>query len=276
VPRFPTLEELFDLFVSELPPEMFAQDRADSTDPTQRSISSSDIRAQMTLTSNAYLNLLNIYSDKFISTLTTSGIIKWEKLLFAAAQDSTQTTDVRIANLLTQYRATGGINYVAIYNVVQAILGPSGLSFALVAWSGYNNGAWQLEIAGLDVGTYLSTIDPLLGVQSGYAPLDCSLNYAAANLTLQQAQDIQIVAYTYEVRIFGIADAGTLARLDNQLTKSEPARSTHIIMNDFPARPDGTLIDAGYFNSETLIDNINFGLFTALPATYSIWDLGDF
>ena len=89
-----------------------------------------------------------------------------------------------------------------------------------------------LDFSILDVGTFLSFRDPLSGARRDMTPLDCSLDYAAAGLTAQDLLDIQATAYTYEVRIYGHADTATLALLDKRLTESEPARSTHVLIND--------------------------------------------
>ena len=102
-----------------------------------------------------------------------------------------------------------------------------------------DTGTWILGYSSLGQNTYLGTLDPLIGDRSGFTPLDCSLDYAAAGITAGQLADIQKMAYSYEVRIYGNADAVTLALLDSDLTKYEPARSTHIILNNAtpPAAP---------------------------------------
>jgi hypothetical protein len=233
VALFGDLEKLVDLFLAELPKGMFAEDRADDPDPARRSFSSSEIRSQMELVAQAYLNLKQIYDDKFVGTLSSDGARRWEKQMFPFAVDSSQPLAVRRANILTKLRATGGISYFIIDSIVATVLGTESLDYELISWCGQNGGAWIFEESILDVHTYLSATDPILGVQIGN-PLDCSLDYVAAGLTFDQLLGIQATAYTYEVRILGNASAGLIARLKDQLSQYEPARSTHFIFNNFP------------------------------------------
>jgi hypothetical protein len=232
-PIFLTEEQLVTILMQEMPQGVYADDRADDPNPVNRSYSSSEIRAHARLLAQAYANLAGIYSDENISTVTPDGLAQWEMELFATAQDSSQPYSVRQANLLAKYRAAGGINFAAINSLVGSVLNPLGLPYEIVTWNGLvGNGAWVLDYSELDQGTYLSFLDPIVGQRLDLTPLDCSLNYSAAGLTAQQLADIQATAYTYEVRIFGVADATTLARLNLLLTEFEPARSTHVIINN--------------------------------------------
>lgn len=243
-PIFLTVEQIMDLLLAELPDGPYAADRADDPDFAKRSASSSELRAHAQTIANLYENLAAINSDKFISTVTTDGLNSWEKELFAAAQDSLLPYSIRQQNLLAKYRASGGISLPAIQSVVDGIITPLGLTFDILPWSGQSNGlasgAWLLDVSALGQGTFLGNLDPLRGAgrDPGIVPLDCSLDYAAAGLTSQQLLDIQATAYTYEVRIFGTADAATLALLDRRLTELEPARSTHIIRNNWQPEDD--------------------------------------
>lgn len=215
--------------MSELPDSVYADDRADDPDIEKRSYSSSELRAHAQMFADAYSNLSNINDDKHITTATDNGLRNWEKDLFAQIQDGSQSTEDRRKNLLAKLRSSGGINYPTIYNIVSGVLGV--IDFDILPYSGQNNGAWVLDDSSLGLNTWLSKIDPIYGYL-----LDNNLDYVAAGLTLQQLLDIQEVAYTYEVRIYGNADTGTLAILDQQLTAFEPARSTHVIRNNM-SRP---------------------------------------
>jgi hypothetical protein len=237
--RFLTAEELVDLFLAELPKGMFSEDRADDADPAKRSISSSEIRVMMQLLADLYSNLEAIYDDKFVTTLSADGARRWEREVFPFAVDSSQPLSIRRANILTKLRATGGISLFIIDSIVNTIVSVEGLGYEIVTWSGFAQsstegaGAWVFEEGLLDRDTYLTATDPILGAQIAN-PLDCSLDYAAAGLTLDQLQGIQATAYTYEIRILGNASTSLLARLDDQLTQYEPARSTHYVFNNFP------------------------------------------
>ena len=237
-PIFPGVEDILDLIFAELPDGVFATDRADDVDFDKRSFSSSELRAHAQMFANAYELLSQTYQDKFISTVTEAGLNPWEKDLFATSQDSSLSFTRRQQNLLSKLRSIGGISLPAIRSVVDGILTPQGLTFAILPYSGQSNGvdngAWLLGVSALGAGTYLSGADPLIGARQdpGYTPLDCSGNYAAAGLTADQYAAIQQTAYAYEVQIYGLADNATIALLDKQLTALEPARSTHYIRNN--------------------------------------------
>lgn len=222
---FPTVEEVLSIIMAELPGGVFAEDFADDPDFAKRSYSSSELRASAQLIADAYENLSDINRDKFITTATPTGLAKWEKGLFATAQDASLTDEQRRQNLLAKLRSAGGINLPTIKNIVTGVLGS--LDFDILPYSGQAQGAWILDESPLGLSTWLAKIDPLYGYL-----LDNTLDYAAAGLTLQQLLDIQETAYTYEVRIYGNADASTLSILDQQLTQFEPARSTHVIRNN--------------------------------------------
>jgi len=245
---FPDVEQVLRILMDELPDGVYATDLANDPDTSKRSYSSSELRAAAMMFADLYSNLEQVNDDKFITTVTHEGLTPWEKELFAAAQDGSQPDSIRQQNLLAKIRANGGISLPAITAVVAGILTPVGLPFEIIAWDGPasdgTTGGWILDVSPLDQGTYLGLIDPLLGAtrEPGIVPLDCNLDYAAAGITQQEMQDIQKTAYTYEVKIYGHADANTLALLDKQLTELEPARSTHVITNDAtpPIDPDTT------------------------------------
>ena len=222
---FPNVEDLLSIIMSELPKGVYAEDLADDPDFELRSYSSAELRAQAQLLADAYSNLSEINDNKFITTATDSGLRKWEKDLFSTTQDASLSTEDRRKNLLAKLRSAGGINYPTIKNIVAGVLGS--LDFDILPYSGQNFGAWVLDESPLGLSTWLSKIDPIYSYL-----LDNDLDYASAGLTLQQLLDIQEVAYTYEVRIYGNADSNTLEILDKQLTLFEPARSTHIIRNN--------------------------------------------
>lgn len=224
---FPNSDDMMAIIMGEIPPGVYADDLADDPDEDKRSYSSSELRAHAILFSNAYDSLFSINQDKHVSTATQDGLTKWEKDLFSTAQDSNLPLETRRQNALAKLRTIGGINDPTMRRIVAAILGP-GIDFDILPYSGSHEGAWILDESSLGLNTWLSKIDPLYGYL-----LDNDLDYAAAGITLQDLLDIQEVAYTFEVRIYANVDADTLARLDRQLTQYEPARSTHVIRNNY-------------------------------------------
>lgn len=220
-----------NLILSELPEGVYPDDLADSADFDSRSYSSAELRAHATLLSALYENLSLIYSDKFLTSQTEGSVTEWERQLFATLQDQTLDFKTRQARLIAKFRAQGGLSHQALRNIVAGVLN---LEFELSPWSGPFNGAWVLDESELEMGTYLTSLDPLQGQRVGYYALDCDLDYEASGLTLQDLTDIQESAYRYELRIFGHADDMTLSTLDIVLTHFEPARSQHLILNDHP------------------------------------------
>lgn len=272
-PIFLSVEQVLDLYFAELPDGVYATDRADSPDLEKRSYSSSELRAHSEMVAVLYENLQTINQDKFISTVTNDGLTSWERDLFAEAQDSSQPYNVRQQNLLAKARATGGISRPVITSIISGVLTPQGLAFDVIPLCGCNGGVWILEVSRLDIDTFLSIADPLIGANPS-APLDCDLDYVAAGITLAQLQAIQTTAYTYLVKIYGVADATTLALLDRLLTQFEPARSTHILVNNAESGGVPDNIDGGEFTTPfyyTILDN---GLFTEPDASYSVIDGG--
>lgn len=250
-PYFPSVEEFLTILMGELPDGLYATDRADDPDPSKRSASSSELRTQAQMLANLSTNLRDISENKFISTVNPSGLSPWELMLFGSAQNAAQSFDTRKQNLLVKRRALGGISLPAVSSVVAGILGPLGIPFEILPYSGQSNGttfgAWILGSSSLGLDTWLALEDPILGtgLGPGLTPLDCSLDYAAAGLTAQDLANIQATAYTYELRIYGNADAATLATLDALLTAQEPGRSTHIITNN--ATPPDSPIDPSIY-----------------------------
>lgn len=273
---FPDVQQIMELLLAELPNGVYATDLADDPNSDRRSFTSSELRAHAQLLANLYSNLNDINSDKAITTVTPEGLAPWELELFAAAQDASLSYMTRQQNLLAKIRANGGISLPAIDTIVHGVLDPVGLPFVILPYSGQTNGsytgAWVLDYSPLDEGTYLTLLDPIIGAQTDFVPLDCSLDYAAAGITAQELADIQATAYTYEVRIFGVADQATLNLLDRQLTALEPARSTHVITNNAPEPVDPNVIDFGAPGSNTLVDIIDFN--GPIDITYDIWDFG--
>lgn len=225
MPTFATTEQIFDLIASELPENMFSQDRADNPDYTKRSVSSAEIRAYAQLIEDLYTNLKAIYDDQTILTASETAIPRWEKMLFAESQDSGQSYQVRVSNLVSKIRANGGISFQVIYDILSGLFVGTGLAFDLVTLNGNNGGAWILDESILDVSTYLSEIDPI-----NYANLGCDFSSYPPGVLEQ----VQRVAYTYQVRVYGHANDALIARINQVCTDFEPARSTHEILNDFP------------------------------------------
>lgn len=235
-PIFPTLDDLMFLILSELPENVYPIDFANADNSSDRSVSSSEIRAHAAMIASLYSNLNNINSDKFLGVLTSDGASLWERELFSNPQDSTLSIDQRQASLISKFRANGGISHKALTSIISSILSPKGIDFEISPWCGTFEGGMVLDDSELEFGTYLTSTDPILGAIQSKPVLDCDLDYISAGLTAQNLSEIQESAYMYELRIFGNVDDQTIAILDKILTQYEPARSGHIILNGHPGR----------------------------------------
>ena len=339
-PIFLNVEQALSILQSELPNGVYASDRADNPNIEKRSYSSSELRTVAQIYSELYNNLQTIYEDKFLTTVQPDALTSWESNLFLTPQDSNLPFATRQANLITKYRATGGISYIYIYNLVASILNPVGLTFALISYSGNPIGAWRLEVSELDLNTYLSEIDPIVGAIAGKYNLDCHFeintngdlangdptvtglieevttniqigagivgtgipsgttvlsksttslvmsqnatltqnsvniqiqNYIAAGLTASELAEIQTVAYTYAVLIYGNASSEIISSLDQVLTKSEPGGSTHQIFNNVALPIDPNVLDLGGGSGCKLVDSYDCG-YGLMGATFNVWD----
>lgn len=223
MPTYPTEDQAFSIIQGEMPDGVYSPDLALNADTSKNAWTSAEVRTWAKLFKDAYDSLLAIYNNKFVTLADHSGIENWEKVLFASPVDATLSWDDRRTNLLTQLRYLGGINFAAINNVVAGILTPLGLPYNIYTLNGARPGsAWIMDISLLGVDTYLVGMDPIRGAIRS-APLDCSLDYAAAGLTLAQLHAIQATAYTYVVKITGTASDATMAKLDAALTIFEGA-----------------------------------------------------
>lgn len=261
MPTFGSEDELFAVLQGEMPDGVYSKDLAKNTDTTNNAWTSSEARTWAMLIRDAYVSLLAIYNNKFVTLADHSGIERWEKVLFATPVDGTLTWEERRDNLLTQLRYQGGINFAVINAAVSAILTPLALTYTISTLNGARPGsAWILDVGLLGLDTFLVGMDPIRGAIRT-APLDCDLDYEAAGLTLAQLQAIQATAYTYVVKITGTADDATLAKLDTVLTRLEGASRTHMIVNNVGG-PYPDVFDGGLFTAPTDFGILDGGRFT--------------
>lgn len=162
-PLFLSVDQCMQILLGEFPLGVYANDTAADPNPDNNSFSSSEIRTHAQLYANMYSNLLDIYLNKFISTVQPDGIGAWEKDLFQYPVDASLSFSTRQMNALTKYRSLGGISYSYIYGIVQSILQPLGFSFQILVYSGINLGVWRLDFSSLDLATYLGELDPIIG-----------------------------------------------------------------------------------------------------------------
>jgi hypothetical protein len=237
-PIFLNVEMCLSILLGELPLGLFATDRADSPDVTKRSYSSSEIRAVAVAYAALYSNLEDIYQSKFISLVNADEIGNWETDLFTTPTDASLPFATRKQNLLTKWRATGGLSYPYIEGLVSSILTPLGLSFTLSVYGGTPFGAWILESSPLDLDTYLAEEDPLMGKVVGLYNLDCNARLPTVGTTTNTSAIISAIpdGVTANIEVgAGITGVGiptgttVLSKSTNSLTMSLQATSSNTL-----------------------------------------------
>lgn len=187
------IEECVTIVMGEFPRGVYATDRADNPDTDLRSYSSSEIRTVAQIYANLYSNLEDIWENKFISLVQPDEIGNWEVDLFGSPQDASLPFLTRQQNLLTKYRATGGLSYPYINNLISSILTPLGLSFLLAPYCGMPAGAWRLDVTPLDEETYLAEEDPINGAIVGMYDLDCNAQILTIGTTVNTSHIISAI-----------------------------------------------------------------------------------
>lgn len=178
--------------------------------------------------SDAYTNASGIYQNFFPQSCDSTAINQWEIKVFGQLGDSSLTLAQRQALVIQKLQAPRGISLAIMYQVVNFTL--PGLSFEIVPYSsGQGNGGWELGVSQLGFDTYLNYNTQYY---LAYGPQLCSDTPATWGLSAQDWANLQAMAYGYEVRIYGTTlTALQRAKLDAALTKAEPARSYHVILD---------------------------------------------
>ena len=108
---FLDVSQCLQVILGEMPAGLFATDFADHPDVNQRSYSSAEIRAVATLYALLYSNLAGIWESKFLTLVQPDEIGNWEAELFTSPADATLPFQTRQQNIITKFRATGGLSY---------------------------------------------------------------------------------------------------------------------------------------------------------------------
>ena len=211
MPYFPTESDLFNILQIEAPEGVYPQGAPSAY------FSTADNDSIASIVATAYQNAAVIYNNFWPQTLNVSPangekINDWEIKIFGSIQDTTQTLQVRINNILAKIRNKPAISLTYVAAIVANILAVSGVAYDILEW-GSDTGGWVLDFSQLEINTFLNpgrVFDLAFGSSGDLA-------------------DDQQTAYTYEIRIYGTIPDVTYQLLDSTLTKIEPARSTHVI-----------------------------------------------
>lgn len=158
-------------------------------------------------------------------------IIDHELMHFQAALDASFSLEDRRNRILQKIRSPRGISIPRLEGVVRSVLGES-VDMEIINL-GCSEGSWRLDESQLDISTILNG---RRGDDIIPRPADPNCEFGASpppGYTEQEWREAREEAYTYEVRIYNrTLTVDERARLDQELTRAEPARSAHIITDN--------------------------------------------
>jgi hypothetical protein len=220
VPYFLTASDVYRVIQRELPPYAFPDGPASSFYHT------AEVFSYGTVISTAYTNASGIYQNFFPQSCDANNISAWEVKVYGQINQNNLSLQARQNLVIAKLRTMFAISIAGIEAVINFTI--PGLTFEVVCWCcGNGEGGWVLDVSQLDLETYLNYNAQF--AQPVGANL-CSQTPAQWGMTPQQWAEIQMMAYTYEVRIYSYTlTALQRIALNNALNTYEPARSNHVI-----------------------------------------------
>lgn len=226
MPKFLKRQEVYELVEREMPETVLAYS------PRAKDFyTTSDDDAFAKNIESAYTSLEKIY-DNYFPQHSIEKLSDWEISVFGEVDDSGATDSERQDRVLTKIRSRKGITVQDIKEIVYTVIG-SDKNISIIE-KGCESGVWRLGRSKLSNNTFLG-ITSTSGVR---VPSDfdaCSEGAAASlGITEEELEKMQIQAYSYDVRIIGYdATAQEREKMNEELTRFEPARSTHKIVSPF-------------------------------------------
>lgn len=220
MPKYLSEVELYDIIQRELPEDVYPYGSPDQY------LASADSDSTAKVFSTMYSNLARIYENYYPMT-TDERIADWETQVFGYNLDTSLTLTQRRDRVIAKIRARYGFSVPDMQRVVESIIGNSH-TFQIVEL-GCEHGSWLLEESELEVETFLGGSFPFDWTTVGDL---CGLTAMDFGVTEQELLDAREDAYTYEVRIYTYT-LTSIERdsLDAALSREEPARSQHIILD---------------------------------------------
>lgn len=218
MPHFLTRDEVYRLLQRELPEGVYP-DGAPSA-----FFSTADMDSVADVAATGYSNLNQVYNNAFPQTCDSVAIIQWERTVFGYNNDASLGLAARQARVVEQIQTRRGLTIGDMKAIVLAIIGTDKI-VEIVPWC-MPYGSWILDSNQLGITTWLGS-GPRLQTATPFA---CELGAAGLGLTADQFAGAQNDAYSYSVLIYSYAPTALeLAKLDQQLSIYEPARSKHYI-----------------------------------------------
>lgn len=229
MPYFLTQNQVYRILQRELPEDVYPDGQPANF------YSTSDMWAIAGVIADAYVNLQDIYLNEF-PQYTTDRLADWEIREFGQAQSPTIGTAQRIAALLAKIRSLQGIRVQDMISVAYQVVAPN-ILVEIQEW-GNKTGSWMISYSQLAIETYLAIDNMVTHTGANICPCDDGCPEPA------DLADMQEMAYTYAVLIYNQGQAqltaAQLTQLDILLSAAEPARSTHVIIQNLnPANAIG-------------------------------------
>lgn len=220
-PTFLSREDVYAVLQRELP------EGAYPGGPPSGSFSGADLGAVSKVVETAEDNLEQIYDNYSPQFADSDATTQNELLYLGQTLPGTLSLQERrnrvVAKIRTRRRTTPKDLEAVAYTVVDSSVPVE------VVELGCSGGSWILDESELEISTYLSG---WYGGQFLFRSDWCTVTAAELGITEQDYQDYRSEVYTYEVRIYGYTlTAQERTDLDKALTKAEPSRSLHVIVD---------------------------------------------
>lgn len=223
MPKFLNRHELYRLLQRELPEHVYPDG------PASAFYSTADMDSVADCAATGYANLERIYENYWPQS-SDERITDWEITAFGFPLSASLTLEQRRDRIVTKMRAKKGITKKDMQEAVLSIIG-SDKEVVVVEYGcpGGEFGTWQIGVSELGYNTYLGGANMLL-ITGEYA---CEATAEEYGITDAELEMIQRQAYTYEIRIFNYTlSVAERAAIETALTEGEPARSTHVVLDN--------------------------------------------
>lgn len=215
--------ELYRLLQRELPEDVFPDGAPAAF------YSTADMSSVAETYAGVYSNLARVWANIFPENADEL-VLEHERTIMGDNLPASAAIEERKNRYLQRLRSDRGISKSRLESVVRSVIGEDVL-FELVAL-GSADGSWMLGVSQLGISTILGGRNGL-DVVPRPDNLNCDYRTSPpAGYTMQEWLEYRDTVYRYEVRIYDyILTADEEERLDRDLTKYEPARSDHTIVD---------------------------------------------
>jgi hypothetical protein len=221
--RFLTAQTLYRLLQQELPEDVYPDGAPADF------LHTADTYATAQVLGGHYTNLERVFLNAFPADAEEL-IQEWELTIMGNRLDQSATDEQRKNRYLQRLRSPRGISIPRLEGVVRSVLGEM-VDFEIVE-SNCEDGTWVLDESQLDISTILNALS---GVEEQLRVLDPNCQFRESpppGISAEDWEDYRNTAYSYEVRIYNQTLTETqMIALDQELSRSEPARSAHTIID---------------------------------------------